>query len=390
MQKANVWLQGIQYFRAIAVLEIIVLHVTGLVGFTDLTVLSLQKVLIFTFAGFTSFAVPHFIFISGVVLYNKYNEGFSLSTFYKKRFSSVLPPYLVWSTFYYFYPLVILTLYSALLPNRWFGPTSYGSGLNLSGYVAGLAVGVGHLWFILLIMQFYLLYPLLARMYNRFCKKPIYVLSLLLLVQVAFSSLLLTTAPNAFQVVFLSGIFYFVFGFFIAEHYETLKQKVTRVSLKSISLVVVLATICYAVIFYHIPWVSNAASAVISPWTWLYQILGPFYCLLLIIFYLRISLGLGEPNRLFARYLEKIGEDSFGIYLTLFVFLTAFTFVLIRVGVNYDNLLFYPTLALLVLISSYWSVQVLYHLPFSAIVVGKPRKKQRRSTEGQNKASFAD
>jgi peptidoglycan/LPS O-acetylase OafA/YrhL len=374
MQNARGWLQGIHYFRAIAVLEIIVFHVTLGVQFLDLTVFNFQKGLLVTIVGFTSFGVPLFIFISGVVLYHKYSEGFSLSTFYKKRFSSVLPPYLVWSTLYYFLPLVLLILYPALFLK----PTIYISNI-LSGYVVVLAFGIYHLWFIVLIMQLYLLYPLLARVYNYFTgqKNPIYLLSLLLLVQIVYSSLFLTTGPNVFSVFFLSGIFYFVFGFFIAEHYGTLKQKITRANLKSISLTVVLSTVCYAVILYHIPYVNPAAITVPSLDIWLYQIVGPFYCVLLIIFYLRISLEWGEPDRFFTRYLEKIGEDSFGIYLTHFFFVLAFLVAVNKFGFSYDNLLIYPVSAFLIFILSYLSVQVIYRLPFSAIVIGKPRKKAK-------------
>ena len=183
-----------------------------------------------------------------------------------------------------------------------------------------------------------------------------------------------------FGVFFISGIFWFVLGFFIAEHYGALKQKVTRISLKSISLVVALSTVGYAVIFYHIPFVNATTSTAPSPYIWLYQIVGPFYCLLLIIFYLRISFGWGEPDSFVTRYLEKIGENSFGIYLTHYFFVIAFVFTVPRLGVSYDNLLIYPTSALLILVLSYWSVQVIYHLPFSAIVIGKPRKKAKTPT----------
>jgi len=373
MQNTRGWLQGIQYFRAIAVLEIIVLHVTLLVRLSDLTVFNFQKGLLVATVGFTMFGVPHFLFISGVVLYNKYSGGFSVSTFYKKRFSSVLPPYLVWSTFYYFWPFVLLIPFPAL-----FRQLTSGSTYNLSGYVTGLAVGIDHLWFVLLIMQLYLLYPLLVRVYNRFVgrRNQISLLSLLFLVQVLYCGLFLVGGPP-FGVFFISGIFWFVLGFFIAEHYGALKQTVTRISLKSISLVVALSTVGYAVILYHIPYVNATASIAISPYIWLYQIVGPFYCLLLIVFYLRISFGWGEPRGFFTRYLEKIGENSFGIYLTHYFFVIAFVFAVTGLGISYDNLLIYPISAFLILILSYWSVQVIYRLPFSAIIIGKPRKKTK-------------
>ena len=78
MQNARGWLQGIQYFRAIAVLEIIVLHVTLLVRLSDLTVFNFQKGLLVTIVGFTMFGVPHFLFISGVVLYHSQWGFFSV------------------------------------------------------------------------------------------------------------------------------------------------------------------------------------------------------------------------------------------------------------------------------------------------------------------------
>jgi peptidoglycan/LPS O-acetylase OafA/YrhL len=84
----------------------------------------------------------------------------------------------------------------------------------------------------------------------------------------------------------------------------------------------------------------------------------------------------GRATRILYAIVGKIGEASFGIYLTHRFFVTAFAFALTTVGIGYDNLLFCPALVFLTLLSSYWGVQVLYRLPFSAIVIGKPQKKQ--------------
>lgn len=73
---------------------------------TGLTTLTPQKEIVIFFWAFTSLGIAHFLVISGAVLYNKYNDGFLISAFYKKGISSVLPPYLVFSTFYYFYPYI--------------------------------------------------------------------------------------------------------------------------------------------------------------------------------------------------------------------------------------------------------------------------------------------
>jgi surface polysaccharide O-acyltransferase-like enzyme len=378
MQNRSGWLQGVQYFRAIAIIEVIAFHATLVVTRADITALTPQKDVIIAFAAFTAFAVPHFVFISGVVLYNKYNEGFSVSTFYKRRFSSVLPPYLIWTTFYFCYPYLGAALYTAVfhLPTARFGSIPDTSQL-LSGYLTALFTGVKQLWFVVLILQLYLLYPLLVRFYNRFArqKNPIYVLSVLLFAQIAYTSYfyVITGVQSYYNNLFLSVIFYFIFGFFVSEHYETIKQKIRRFSIKSISLAVVLSTVFYSIVFYHVALISDPAPSDF----WLYQIAGPFYCLLLIAFYLRFSMKWETAPGFFTDYIEKIGEDSFGIYLTHLFFETAFTFVLPELGLSWYNLLFYPVLFLLTLISSYLSVQVLYRLPFSAIVTGKPRNKLR-------------
>jgi len=377
MGKSGGWLQGIQYFRAIAAIEVIVIHATSY-GYS---LPPFQKDLIIACVALTSFAVPHFIFISGVVLYNKYSEGFSLSTlstFYKKRFSSVLPPYLVWSTFYYSYPFVIVTLFSALFrrPSLLFGSNV---GFNLGGFVTALASGIGQLWFLLLLMQLYLLYPFLVKLYNRFSrqKHTIYVLLLVFLAQLVFN--LLFVPLDSHNIFFLSCFFYFVLGFFVAEQYGTIIQRLTSVRLSSMSIVVVLSTICYASIFiYNSSYWVSADSRFLVPlqYVWFYQVTGPLYCALLIAFYLRLGTDWGEPHGFFTRSLDKIGEESFGIYLTHLFFIVLFTASLTTAGLGYNNLLFYPTLVLLTLISSYWSVRGLYRLPFSTIVLGKPRKKE--------------
>lgn len=380
MPNSSGWLQGIQYIRAISAIEVIVWHAILYAAILP----SLQKDLITILAALTSFAVPQFIFISGVVLYHKYSGGFHLSTFYKKRLSSVLPPYLVWSTFYYFYLSVIDPLYSAL-----FQKATAGSNISLGGFVSELANGIGHLWFVVLIIQFYLLYPFLVKLYNRFSrqKSAIYLLLLIFLVQLVFNGVfvpplvsngVLRLSPNTTSAVFLSSIFYFVFGFFVAEHYVAITQKVASLRLSTISIVVMLSTVCYGAIFYQPWWELVNTSPIPSQDIWLYQIIGPFYCLVLIAFYLRLSAQWGKPRGFFTRYLEKIGENSFGIYLTHVFFIFAFAFFLTRAGLGPNNLLFYPTLVFLTLISSYLSVRLLSRLPFSAIVIGKPRKEKSK------------
>lgn len=99
------WLPEYQNFRGLATLEIIIRHVTWLGVAGLLLVPSPLREIVTTISASAFCALPQFVFISGVVLFNKYKHSFSLSTFYKKRVNTVLWPYLVFSTFYFFYPV---------------------------------------------------------------------------------------------------------------------------------------------------------------------------------------------------------------------------------------------------------------------------------------------
>ena len=233
----------------------------------------------------------------------------------------------------------------------------------------------------------YLLYPLLVKIYRRTTRKnsPIYILSVLLLVQIGYSSLGLVVPVSQWSVLFgfsgvfqfLAYVFYFVFGFFIAQRYDAMKQSVAKLSLKSISFVVLAATIYYATVFYYGAGGSGYLPTPALPLcVWLGVFTGPLYVLILILFYLRITTAWGEPRGFFLSYMEKIGEDSFGIYLVHLAIFGTWFGVFTSLGLSVYNLLLYPVLFLFTIVSSYVVVEALYRLPFSNIILGARRKKQ--------------
>ncbi|WP_046227907.1 acyltransferase [Paenibacillus dauci] len=93
------------------------------------------------------FAVPAFIFITGLVLFYNYDGVISYSSFIRKRFKDIIVPYLLWSLLYaglngtYARPVI------EWLPDvtrYWYtGKSSY------------------HLWYIVMIIPMYLLFPFL-------------------------------------------------------------------------------------------------------------------------------------------------------------------------------------------------------------------------------------
>ncbi|MCJ8010743.1 acyltransferase [Paenibacillus sp. KQZ6P-2] len=101
------------------------------------------------------FAVPVFIFITGLVLFYNYDGPIHYGSFLRKRFSDILVPYIFWSAFYY------------VMSPAWNHP-------DLGQWALMLVTGKNsyHLWYIVMIFQFYLLFPLF-RYVMRLCAEKI-------------------------------------------------------------------------------------------------------------------------------------------------------------------------------------------------------------------------
>ncbi|GIP27239.1 membrane protein [Paenibacillus sp. J23TS9] len=97
------------------------------------------------------FAVPVFIFITGLVLFYNYDGQINYFSFVRKRFMDILVPYILWSAIYF------------LVSPAW-------NVHQLSKWVNMLFTGKNsyHLWYIVMIFQFYLLFPLF-RYFMRKC-----------------------------------------------------------------------------------------------------------------------------------------------------------------------------------------------------------------------------
>lgn len=100
----------------------------------------------------TRFGTPTFVFLSAVLLFYNYGERFRYGTFIRKRFGDVYVPFLCWTLIYWLYVRVFT-------PSFWQkGGQDWGTLLKeifvpQTGY---------QLWFIVMIFQFYLLFPLFA------------------------------------------------------------------------------------------------------------------------------------------------------------------------------------------------------------------------------------
>ncbi|KEO85126.1 acyltransferase [Tumebacillus flagellatus] len=145
----KVRLTEIGHLRSIAFLAVVTQHGIGMltrtpgINLSDLVVLSV----LFNLA---KFAVPMFVFITGLVIFYNYYEQLSVGSYLYKRVREIIVPYVIWSVFYYFY-----WAYDA-------------AGHSWHEFLSVLLTGSGyyHLWFVAMIFQFYLLYPIFRLLFK--------------------------------------------------------------------------------------------------------------------------------------------------------------------------------------------------------------------------------
>lgn len=144
----------LDFLRAMACLCVVLIHVTANPLYYAIP--GTPEYLILLVANqFTRFAVPAFVFISGFVLANTYlvtGNPFNYFLFLKRRLGAVLPLYVLWSTGYHVY----LHLVEGGHPwPQYFQELARSLVLGTAAY---------HLYFIVLICQFYLLAPMFLRL----------------------------------------------------------------------------------------------------------------------------------------------------------------------------------------------------------------------------------
>ena len=216
----------IDILRGFAILSLIIVHVFSycfaIQDVNTIVIVSIPLII------FSRFAVPVFIFISGYVLYLKYKSYIDYGEFYKKRFIKIIPPYLIFSFLYY------------LLNNNIINNMSF----NIKELMYQLITANAHihLWFFSLIIQLYLLFPVILFIYNKTKRKLFFVL-VIFIVQIIWDLLypgisenIKGDNSNLSHIVlsdiifnrrfFLSHIAYLIFGFYYSENRAKFKNSI--------------------------------------------------------------------------------------------------------------------------------------------------------------------
>lgn len=139
--------------RAFAFLAVVLQHSLGIFSRREDLLLS-DAILIGMLFNLSKFAVPTFVFVTGIVLFLNYFEKFRYQSFFYKRIKDILIPYVLWSFIYllYYEGTPVLNI-------EW--------GVE---YVRTIIKGDAayHLWYVVMISQVYLFFPLLLFMLKKF------------------------------------------------------------------------------------------------------------------------------------------------------------------------------------------------------------------------------
>lgn len=139
------WIGEFDLLRGFAILGIVVIHSFSYYNTIDPSDLIVPVASYITHLA--DFGVPVFFFVSAYVLTLRYFNEMDLKNFYRKRLSVIVLPYLAFSALYIVYNFMTISEYSA----------------SRAAWDVVLFNATGIFWFIAVLLQLYLLFPLLTR-----------------------------------------------------------------------------------------------------------------------------------------------------------------------------------------------------------------------------------
>jgi peptidoglycan/LPS O-acetylase OafA/YrhL len=313
----------------------------------------------------THFSREGFFFISACMLTYAYMDlGRSgLRRFYGRRFLSVLVPYVCWSVIYFFY----------LLPTAHYASAA----VALEKFGEDLATGYYQLYFLIIIMQYYLMFPLLLMFLRRSRRYHGVILGVAALGHVALMTLMhWNIAPvlrTGWFFEFTPYAFYLLAGSIAAFHLHDVNDWLIRHARLVIALTVAAAALAEAVYFLAAYGVTTALGSGNDPFQ---PSVIPFDVGAIASLYL-LGVFLVRPGRSpRLRAAVRVGSDNaYGVYLTQMVFIN----ILIWVGwARLVSVIWWPLLCaatvVLVFLAGVALTSVLARTPLAVALTGRQRQ----------------
>lgn len=154
-------IEEIDILKGIGMIAVVLIHITAIYT-SHLTVGIFNSLL--------QFAVPLYLAVSAILLMNKYKEEVNLKFFYKRYLPRIIIPYAVWSLIYCIIYSYRGRKINNIIDTVFFGQANY------------------HLYFMIIILQFYLLFPLIRKCVKNLKNFELYTIVLVIL-QIIFLQL---------------------------------------------------------------------------------------------------------------------------------------------------------------------------------------------------------
>ena len=361
--------------RGLALLGIVFQHAMGVyirrenIPFAD-------AVMIGMFFNLTKFAVPAFVFAAGMALFYNYYKKLNYPLFISKRILEILLPYVLWTAIYEVYNHGVPTV----------------SMLWLMEFGKNVLLGTGeyHLWFVVLIFQFYLFYPVILALF-KLCRAGGAVVSYLAMglltslfaVLMWFSSsyILLHDFHFKNQILqaflieyrdrnFIYFLFYFVLGGIAGVSLTKWREFTEQAAGWNSFIFANLYILIGYELMKNVPWggVNLNYSTSLKPSMF-------FYTVSAIILFYGLSMVIAKYSSLIFQALDSIGRLSYGIYLVhalALVYAVRASDLVLPSGQS----LWLSVLAFILCILVSWGIVFLISLvPGSVIVIG-PHKRR--------------
>lgn len=242
------------------------------------------------------FAVPGFIFLSGVKLFYNRSGKFDYIRFYRGRLTRVIIPYAAWVAIYYVY----LT-YTGEAVFSW---SAFGHSLLYGDLTA-------HFYFVVIIAQFYILMPVWRFIFRRVTPSVAILFSAL--VGIIFGYEIMEVWPYFFPntmfnfsaVIFTKYLLYWTCGCYVGMNYTRFKEAV----LKRKTAITVLFILCAALNLY----LSYKTYNVGVNWMEYVQVT---YCLSAILFVFTLYCKLCERSERITKITDMVDSQCYNIFLS--------------------------------------------------------------------------
>jgi len=353
----------IDLLRGFGVLGVIAIHTTGyftqIKSYNTLVLLNLWTDI------FSQFAVPLFILISGFVLARNYSHHFSYMNFYKKRIRSIIPQYLIFSILY--------TMF-----NNWGVIQSNSINANLSLLLNNILNSNAsyHLWFFSIIIQLYILYPIVIKIYNFFksINKEELLIALLFILQTSWMVGLHASFLPFITLNFISFLFYFGLGIYTCDHY-TQMRKCFNPRLTPLYLISVLALTLASSFFIIIGLTTGYRYTSIPAYFFIgAELVYPLLRVSTFLLLFSLAASLIGKRSILSKVVHRLGDYSFGIYLIHIFFNQYAIIVLKNNAIDYNNWPYYPIVFVTTVVSSYLAVRLISYIPFSYYFIGNSNR----------------